>query len=190
MEIDMEGKSGRSKFIEGKDIDLRLMEEEDTDRIIAWRNQEFVRQNFIYQDSFTREGHSHWIETMIRTGKGVQFIILRKSDGKPIGSVYLRDIDRTHNKGEYGIFIGEREALGKGYGTQAAQMMIDYAFRQEGLHKLTLRVLAENLRAKRSYEKAGFVEEAYLRDEVYLNGQYKDVVYMAVLNDKKQEVSQ
>lgn len=190
MEIHMEREREIINFIEGQDIDLRLMEETDTDRIIAWRNQEFVRQNFIYQAPFTREGHFHWIETMIKTGKAVQFMIVRKSDKKPIGSVYIRDIDRTHNKGEYGIFIGEKEALGKGYGTQAAQLMIDYAFRQERLHKLTLRVLAENGQARRSYEKAGFVEEACLRDEVYLNGQYKDVIFMAVINDKKQEVSQ
>ena len=106
-----------------------------------------------------------------------------KSDGKPVGSVYLRDIDRDHNKAEYGIFIGEKDALGKGYGTGAAKMMIEYAFKQEGIHKLMLRVLAENKRAIRSYEKAGFVEEAYLKEEVFLEGRYKDVIYMAVIND-------
>ena len=62
-------------------------------------------------------------------------------------------------------------------------MMIKYAFEEAGLHKLMLRVLAENDRAVRSYEKAGFVKEAYLRDEVFLEGRYKDVIYMAVLRE-------
>lgn len=48
-----------------------------------------------------------------------------------------------------------------------------------------LRVLAENKGAIRSYEKAGFVKEAYLRDEVFLEGKYKDVIYMAVINEKE-----
>lgn len=176
-----------SSVINGEDIYLRKMSIEDMDNIIMWRNTEFVRRNFIYQKPFTREGHENWIKTMIETGRAVQFMIVRRKDDKPIGSVYLRDIDRIHSRAEYGIFIGEKEALGQGYGTWAAKMMIRYAFRNEGLHKLMLRVLAENKQAIRSYEKAGFVKEAYLKDEVFLEGQYKDVIYMAVLNDIRQE---
>ena len=164
-------------------ISLRLMEKEDTDRIVTWRNQDFVRRNFIYQQDFTREGHENWIRTMIDTGLAVQFMICIGEEQRPVGSVYLRDIDRTHKKAEYGIFIGEKDAWGQGYGTWAAKKMIAYAFEKEGLHKLMLRVLAENQGAIRSYEKAGFVREAYLRDEVFLEGQYKDVIYMAVINE-------
>ena len=163
----MEKEKEKSPVIEGQDIYLRLMNEEDTDNIIKWRNSDFVRRNFIYQNPFTKEGHKNWVRTMIDTGKAIQFIICTKEAG-PIGSVYLRDIDRTHNKAEYGIFIGEKEALGRGYGTQAAR----------------LRVLAENEQARRSYEKAGFVQEAYLKEEVFLEGQYKDVIYMAVIHGK------
>lgn len=163
-------------------VSLRLMDKGDTDRIVAWRNQDFVRRNFIYQKDFTREGHENWIRTMIDTGLAVQFMICVGEEQRPVGSVYLRDIDRTHKKAEYGIFIGEKDAWGRGYGTWAAKKMIVYAFEREGLHKLMLRVLAENQGAIRSYEKAGFVKEACLRDEVFLEGQYKDVIYMAVIN--------
>lgn len=186
----MKDKEKHVNRIEGRDIYLRLMKEADTDDIIRWRNTKFVQRNFIYQKPFTREGHENWRKTMIETGRGVQFMIVRKRDDRTVGSVYLRDIDRVHNKAEYGIFIGEKEALGQGYGTQAAQMMISYAFEEEGLHKVMLRVLAENEQAKRSYQKAGFIQEAYLRDEVFLEGCYKDVIYMAVINDSQQEVSQ
>lgn len=169
-------------MMEGQDIYLRPMEPSDTDNIIKWRNTDFVRRNFIYQKPFTRQGHENWTKTMIDTGKAVQFIICTREGDGPVGSVYLRDIDRNHNKAEYGIFIGEGQALGKGYGTQAARLMISYAFGRAGLHKLMLRVLAENGQALRSYEKAGFVREAYLKDEVFLEGCYKDVIYMAVIN--------
>ena len=180
--MEIEKRQGEMPIMEGQDIYLRPMDEGDTEDIIRWRNSEFVRRNFIYQQPFTREGHENWIKTMISTGKAVQFIICTKA-GKAVGSVYLRDIDRTHQKAEYGIFIGEKEALGCGYGTQAARLMISYAFHQLGLHKLMLRVLAENRQACRSYEKAGFVKEAYLKDEVYLEGKYKDIIYMAVINE-------
>lgn len=167
--------------LEEKDIYLRLMTREDTDLIVKWRNKDFVRKNFIYQKPFTREGHLHWIETMVETGRVVQFLICTKDD-VPVGSVYLRDIDEVHHKAEYGIFIGEEDALSKGYGTEAARLMTEYAFRELKLHKLMLRVLAGNERAKRSYEKAGFVQEAYLKDDVCLEDGYRDVILMAILN--------
>ena len=170
--------------LEEQDIFLRLMDREDTDHIIRWRNSDFVYRNFIYQKPFTREGHENWVREMIDTGRAVQFIICRKDTGQPAGSVYLRDIDRVHHKAEYGVFIGEKDALGKGFGTQAAGLMIRYAFEYLGLHKLMLRVLAENLPAIRSYEHAGFTREAYLKDEVFLEGRYKDVIYMAVINNE------
>ena len=195
-------------MIYGERIARRAMEERDTTDIIRWRNTDFVRKNFIYQKPFTVESHHHWIETMVNTGKVVQFMICPyeegteneagqekqsergqrvdaglKKPGNAVGSVYLRDIDETHHKAEYGIFIGEEAALSKGYGTEAAQLMLQYAFETLHLHKVMLRVLAENVRAQRSYEKAGFQKEAYLKDDVFLNGKYCDVILMAYLYD-------
>lgn len=168
----------------GDKILLRPMEESDTQDIVRWRNTDFVRKNFIYQKPFTAEGHQHWIETMVKTGKVKQFMICpylsgEKACDKAVGSVYLRDIDPVHRKAEYGVFIGEADALGKGYGTEAAQMMLRYGFGELQLHKIMLRVLAENEGAKCCYEKAGFRQEAYLKDEVFLNGAYHDVILMA-----------
>lgn len=163
-------------------IYLRMMTYEDTENIVRWRNSDSVRKNFIYQALFTKESHENWIRTMIDTGKVVQMIICEKESDRPIGSVYLRDIDRMHQKAEYGIFIGEEDARGKGYGSSAARLMIKYAFEEMQLHRLFLRVYAENVRAIRSYEKAGFVKEAYLREDVCIEGKYHNIVLMGILN--------
>lgn len=169
-----------------KGIYLRLMTYDDTANIIKWRNSDGVRKNFIYQGLFTKESHENWIHTMIETGKVVQMIIVETETEKPVGSVYVRDIDKVHNKAEYGIFIGEECARGKGYGTAAAKLMTKYCFTELALHKLMLRVYADNLQAIRSYEKAGFEKEAYLKDEVCIDGEYRDIVLMAVLNEEMQ----
>ncbi len=163
-------------------IYLRPMTYSDTDSIVQWRNTESVRKNFIYQALFTRESHENWIKTKVETGDVVQMIICETATDKPIGSVYVRDIDHVHHKAEYGIFIGEESARGKGYGTEAARLMIRYCFEELKLHRLFLRVYAENLQAIRSYEKAGFEKEAYLRDDVYVGGRYRDIVLMGILN--------
>lgn len=164
-------------------IYLRMMTHDDTEKIVEWRNSDSVRKRFIYQGLFTKESHENWIKTMVETGKVVQMIICETGTDKAVGSVYVRDIDKTHHKAEYGIFIGEKDARGKGYGTAAAKLMIQYCFDELMLHRLFLRVYAENERAIRSYEKAGFVKEAHLRDDVYIDGEYKDIVLMGILKD-------
>lgn len=169
-------------------IYLRLMTAEDTENIIKWRNSDVVRKQFIYQKEFTVESHENWIKTMIETGKAVQMMIVLNEGDRAIGSVYVRDIDLEHKKAEYGIFIGETDCLGEGYGTEAAELMIEYAFEFLGIHKLMLRVYAENERAIKSYEKAGFKKEAYLKDDVYVQEKFRDIVLMAVINQEDKEV--
>ena len=166
---------------EAAGICLRLMTYEDTDRIVAWRNSDAVRKNFIYQELFTRESHEHWIHTHVETGDVVQMIICDLESGKPLGSVYIRDIDRHHRKAEYGIFIGEADARGRGIGTAAAKLMLRYCFETEHLHRVYLRALSDNLQAIRSYEKAGFCREGLLKDDVCIDGQYRDIVWMAAV---------
>lgn len=162
-------------------IYLRPLTLDDTDRVVAWRNSDAVRKNFIYREFFTREGHENWVHTQIETGHVVQMVICDSADDRPLGSVYIRDIDRKHSKAEYGIFIGEADARGRGVGTAAAKLMLRYCFEEERLHRIYLRALADNGQAIRSYEKAGFVREGYLREDVFVDGKYRDVVWMAIL---------
>lgn len=173
------------KYSDGN-IYLRLMSYADTDDIVRWRNQDEVRKNFIYQELFTVESHENWIRNMVETGKVVQMIICDEKTNQGLGSVYIRDIDRTHHKGEYGIFIGESAARGRGVGTAAAKLMLKYGFEELSLHKIFLRVFADNSQAIRSYKKAGFVREAYLKDEVCIGGKYRDMLLMAVIGEEKE----
>ena len=162
-------------------IYLRLMTWEDTDLIVAWRNSDAVRKNFIYREPFTRQGHEDWIRNMVETGKVVQTIICDLASDRPLGCVYIRDIDRRHNKAEYGIFIGEPDARGRGLGTAAAKLMLRYCFEEEKMHRIYLRALAGNNRAIRSYEKAGFRKEGCLKDDVCIDGKYCDIIWMAAI---------
>lgn len=163
-------------------IYLREMTVEDTDKIVAWRNSDEVRKRFIYRGEFTRETHLAWIRNMVETGKVIQMMICDALTDEALGSVYFRDVDRIHQKAEYGIFIGEEGARGRGIGSAAARLALRYAFEEERLHRVFLRVLSDNLRAIKSYENAGFQREALLREDVCLDGTYRDVILMGILN--------
>lgn len=165
---------------ESDHIYLRPMEIADTDKIVSWRNKDIVRNHFIFQDSFTREGHLNWIRTQIDPGHVVQFIICEKAVNRDVGSVYLRDIDREKRCAEYGVFIGEEDALGKGYGTQAANLILNYAFEVLGLRSIFLRVFADNIRARKSYEKAGFRLLMDKQETVVIDGKKKEVVFYEI----------
>lgn len=173
---------------QGKQIYLRPMEMTDTEKIVNWRNQDWVRRNFIYQEPFTVEGHMHWIRTQVEPGNAVQFIICTKQNNRPIGSVYLRDIDREQGTAEYGIFIGEEDALGCGYGTAAAKEALVYAFTKLQLNKVYLRFLADNIRAGKSYERAGFLMVERTETVTTMQGERK-VCFMEIERHRWEEIN-
>ena len=165
-------------MIQGEHIYLRKMEVTDTDDIVRWRNSDAVRTRFIYQGLFTRESHLNWIKTMVDTGKVVQMIIVEKETDRPIGSAFIRDIDHTHHKGEYGLFIGEEVARGKGIGREVTHLMLEYGLGELGLHRIYSRVLEDNEISLRSALKGGLEREGLAIDDVCLNGVYHNVVML------------
>ena len=167
--------------VTGALVDLRPITEADTDRIVRWRNTPSVVRNFIFRQPFTPEMHRNWLATKVAAGQVVQYIIEEKATGRPVGSVYFRDVDPVNHSAEYGIFIGEEDARGRGFGTATARLFTEFGFAHLGLHRISLRLLADNLPARRSYEKAGFAVEGTFRDMVLLDGRYRDVVFMAKL---------
>lgn len=162
-------------------VTIRPVTEADTDRIIAWRNAPSVMAHFIYRTPLTRKAHLNWLHNRVETGEVAQFVIY---DGETaVGSVYLRDIDRSNQKCEYGIFIGDDNCRGKGIGTAAAKLALAYAFEQLQMNRVYLRVFADNLGAIRSYEKAGFCYEGTFRQDVMIDGVGEDIVFMAILRE-------
>lgn len=163
-------------IIEGNRLLLRQITEGDTESILRWRNSEHVRRNFIHQEPITISEHEQWIRDKLLSGQAIQFIMIVKETQQPIGSVYLRDIDRKVLSAEYGIFIGETDALGCGYGSEAIRLMENYAFVEMGLKHISLRVLEHNSPAIHIYEKAGFRRSGRI-EVAQINGQTESVLF-------------
>ena len=176
---------GSLDIIRGCKVNLRPIKLEDTPLIVKWRNNPKVMENFIFQIPFTEEMHMLWMNTKVKKGEVVQYIIEEAETSTPVGSVYLRDIHKEYRSAEYGIFIGEDSGRGKGYGTETAKLFVEYMFESLNLHRIFLRVLDGNEIACKSYEKAGFKHEGIFRDMVKIDGIYRDVIFMAKINEKE-----
>jgi RimJ/RimL family protein N-acetyltransferase len=100
---------------------------------------------------------------------------------RPVGGCDLRDIDHRNRVATMGMLIGEPEARGKGYGTEATRLLLDLAFTVHGLHSVWLTVYAYNLAGQRCYAKAGFREVGRRRQCHLMGGRLWDEVVMDIL---------
>jgi RimJ/RimL family protein N-acetyltransferase len=107
-----------------------------------------------------------------------------EADGRVIGVIGLHGQNRREGTTEFGIYIGDRAYLGKGYGRDAVNVLLGWAFRVQNWRRVWLEVLATNERAIRAYRACGFVEEGRLRKQAFFNGQYVDMVLMGLLREE------
>ncbi|GEM_PF-221613 len=111
----------------------------------------------------------------------VSFAIYELATLRFIGETELRQIDHVRRCAEFGILIGERDCWGKGYGTEAARLLLDYGFNVLGLHNIMLDTYSYNERAIRAYTRAGFREFGRRRECQRLGDHWYDIVYMDCL---------
>ena len=115
------------------------------------------------------------------------FAILTLGEGRLIGNCGLHQIDWTNRHAIFGIFIGDKNYWGKGYGTDATRTLLRFAFEEANLHRVELEVFAYNKRAIRCYEKAGFRHEGTRRQSRFHDGQYHDAYRMGILREEFEE---
>ena len=93
-------------------------------------------------------------------------------------------IEEKRPDASFGISIGEKAEWSKGYGTDALRAICDFGFGQLRLERIELDVYEPNLRAQRSYQKAGFVKEGVLRRAHFSDGRFHDVLRMSLLREE------
>jgi len=170
--------------IYGERVRLRAAEREDVKSFYTWVNDPDVTRYLSLNFPMSMVDEESWFNAMTQRSQGEKTLAIEVRDGngwKMIGNCGVFDIDVVSRLGEIGIMLGEKDEWDKGYGTEAMSLLVRHCFETLNFNRVYLRVYAENLRAKRAYEKAGFVEEGRLREAVYKNGKYDDVIIMSVL---------
>jgi RimJ/RimL family protein N-acetyltransferase len=126
-----------------------------------------------------------WWESLIKNSHAVWFgIEALDAPGRLVGTCCLVDIDAVARQAELRVRIGDRDAWGKGYATDACALLLAHAFERLNLHRVWLRVLEMNASAQRVYEKLGFAVEGRLRQSAFVDGAFRDTILMGILIDE------
>lgn len=177
------------KFVKGKRVYLRPVEREDLDFIYAAFWCEEGRRLTGTQTVYNRNSIQNWFETISTDNSRIDLIICLEENNKPIGDITMMEIDHQNQNAIVRISIFKKENWGKGYGTEAMSIFLDYGFNILNLHRVELEVFAFNPRAKKSYEKLGFKQEGLIRDKLFYDGQFHDAILMGVLREEFNRVT-
>jgi UDP-4-amino-4,6-dideoxy-N-acetyl-beta-L-altrosamine N-acetyltransferase len=167
----------------GERVRLRAIEAEDLPLMARWRNDPQVYRCFFEHEPISMEMQRRWYQRLLERGDEEKCWIAELIDGGGvIGMVGLSRIDGRNRSAELGrVLVAPGEHRGKGLGKEICRLAIEYAFGHLNLHRLYLYVFAENEAAIRTYRGLGFVEEGRMREHVFAEGGYRDVVVMGVM---------
>jgi RimJ/RimL family protein N-acetyltransferase len=143
----------------GQKVVLREKRFSDVENDYAWRcDRDLVRLDAapLLKPSY-REFAACFADELRYPSKRRHRLAIDSLDGRHIGNCMYYDIDVNKKQTELGILIGDREYWGKGYGTDALTILVDYIFREIEIDRIYLKTLDWNIRAQLCFQKCGFI---------------------------------
>jgi len=166
-----------------KSIKLRALEREDIVKTIIWHNQKDIKELYSgHPFPVNLEVEKKWYEKILTSNIPTSvFGIEKDEETKLIGISLLKDINLLNRVAEFAIYIGDKNERSKGYAKIATNLTLQFGFFELGLNRIFLKVLEENTRAIKLYEKCGFIKEGILREAIYINNSFKNEILMSIL---------
>jgi len=171
-------------FLKGELVRLRALEPQDVDLLYEMENDPDSWDVSNFTVPYSRHVLSQYIaetQSDIFADCQLRLMIERMEDGEVLGTIDLTDFSAAHRRGELGIAIRE-QYRGKGYAQQAIMLFVDYAFRFLRLRQLCAHVTADNAASLALFKHCGFQQSGVLKDWWRVEGEYKDVVFLQLLN--------
>lgn len=171
------------KKLIGEMVYLSPMNPEDCEKYAEWINDIEVSSNL----GLVKKQINEFIEREMLQNLSKQefnFAIVDKKNDEAIGSVGLFQIDYINRSAEVGIFIGNKNYWGKGYGSDALNLMLDFTFNILNFNSVKLKTYSYNSRAINCYKKVGFKEVGALREGKIIAGEKYDIIVMDILSNE------
>lgn len=167
----------------GTKVYLAELRSGDAELLTDWQWDEAFMAGISYEvfHPFQMEDWEKMFENA-DSNEDFHFTIRKVSDDSLVGFISLNDVLFKNRSGELGIGIPAPENRGRGFGQEAIQLMLGYAFDHLGLHKVNLVVHSDNNGAIRLYEKLGFVKEGINRESFFDKGKFLDQICYGLLD--------
>lgn len=167
----------------GKKIRLREYRKEDIPIRINYINDPEICKNLTPDIPYpvTLHEEEKWFQSINTLSDSYKFAIETLEDKQFIGGCSINGVDWKNSVATVGIFIGDKDYRGKGYGSDAMRVLMDFIFMQMNINKIRLTVYSYNESAIKCYERCGYKIEGTLRQEIYRDGKYYDKLYMGLL---------
>ncbi|UCB60762.1 MAG: GNAT family N-acetyltransferase [Candidatus Bathyarchaeota archaeon] len=177
-------KAVKKKSLVGERVLLRPFSVDDLPYIQKWSNDAELRRLIGEVTPMSRVDTEKWYRELLADKDRVWFAIVLKKDDRVIGEAGLLRMFRPWRNTDMTVIIGEKDEWGKGYGTEVGHLLLHYAFRQLGFHRISIGVVGFNMRALKFWESLGFKKEGVRRDNYYYDNEYSDGIMMSILEDE------
>jgi RimJ/RimL family protein N-acetyltransferase len=168
--------------LEGTQVVLRRHVSGNLKAFERWYSDPDVARLTRYQDGpMRRDEIERFFTARVVGPDSLALAVHVKSTGRLVGTCAFSQLDADNGSALYHITIGEKDAWGRGYGTEATRLMLGHAFDTLGLHRIALSVFEFNTRAIRSYRRCGFQLEGRAREAIWREGRWWDEISMSIL---------
>lgn len=173
----------KKAFIDGEKIYLRTIGKEDlTDEYRDWFNDsEICFFNSHHRFPNYDENMKEYYERVIRSRANLVLAIIDRGTGRHVGNVALQDIDSLNQNAELAVIIGDKDFWSRGVGYDACSLIMRHGFTQLNLHRMYCGTFKDNLGMQKLALKLGFKPEGEFREQVFKNGNFRDVVRYGIL---------
>lgn len=169
-------------MIYGNRLRFRWAEDDDTEFLINLRNVKGMNDYFYTSEPFSYWGHAKFMNNL-KNGDDKFFVVEEIETEQAIGAVSVTHIDWMNRTAEYGRLIIDPITRGKGYGKEIELMTIKYVFDTLNMNKFWCEVLEYNQRVVKLHQETGFIIDGIMRQHIYKDGIYHNVVLMSLLKE-------
>lgn len=172
----------------GERIYLRPLQLVDAEKMAATSKIDEIRYLTGTDKSFTVPQVEEYIMKISKDDSRCDLAICLKDTDQMIGELSIMDIDEVNQSAGFRIAMINIQQTGKGYGTEAIDLVLNFVFEELCLNRLQLEVYSYNLRGIKAYEKAGFIKEGVLREAIFINEIYSDEIIMSILKSEYKKI--
>jgi len=168
-------------MIVGERIILRCIDKGDIYKIMHWRNDPEIKKNVFSHTFINSLQQERWFENYCQNNTEERFMIVLKDQDEAIGVNGLSDIDYKNQSAILNTMIGERKYWNQGYAKEATVLIINYAFSELNLNRIVSYSYESNKAIQKKNSNLGFQVEGLLRQMVFSEGEFQNVVIMSLL---------